>query len=81
MENDNQELLEKLLRLTEENNVMLRRIQSRARWGTIFRVAYWVLLIGLSIGAFYFIQPYIEAVTGGVNEFQNQVNTFKSFVN
>jgi hypothetical protein len=78
---EQKDTLEKLLRLTEENNNMLRQMRRRARWGTIFRIIYWVLIIGLSVGAFYFIQPYINGLVGNISEVQSQVEMFRQFVN
>ncbi len=60
---------------------MLRRMQSRARWGTAFRALYWFLIIGFSIGAFYFVQPYYSTIMGNINELQNNLETLKAFVN
>ncbi len=80
METGDRELIEKVLRVSQENNVMLRRMQSRARWGTLFRAFYWILIIGLSLGAFYFVQPYIEAIGGNAEQFKTSVDTLRSLV-
>ena len=39
-----------------------------ARWQSAFQIIYWVLIIGLTFGAFYFIQPYINSLTGALGE-------------
>lgn len=49
--------------MTEENNKILISMRRTARFGVIMRCAYWAIIIGLSIGAFYFIQPYINFMT------------------
>jgi hypothetical protein len=64
-------LLESTYTLVKENNDLLRGIRRRARWGVAWRITYWVLIIGVSLGAFYFIQPYVDAVrdlTGRSND-------------
>jgi hypothetical protein len=81
METGDRELMEKVLRLSQENNVMLRRMQSRARWGMIFRTFYWIIIIGLALGAFYFIQPYVETIGTGASQFKTSVETIRSLVN
>ena len=59
-------LLERTAALTEENNKLLKSMQRSARWRTAFQIGYWVLIIGLTFGAFYFIQPYINSLTGAL---------------
>jgi hypothetical protein len=57
-------LLERTHKLAEENNEILRSIRRSNRISIAMRLLYWVVIIGISLGAFYLIQPYIEAVTG-----------------
>lgn len=64
MNEEERKLLEKLASQVEENNSILRSMRRTQRMGTTFRVLYWVLIIGLSFGAFYFIQPYINMLKG-----------------
>jgi len=72
MSPEEKELLEKTYELSKENNEILRSLRRRARFSTAWRIAYWVLIIGISLGAFYFIQPYVEMVrdltNGNVSE-------------
>lgn len=58
-------LLERTHQLAEENNEMLHSIKRRARLGTVIKVLYWAVIIGISFGAFYFIQPYLDFIKGG----------------
>lgn len=67
-EGDTKELAEKTLALTQDNNRILHSMQRRARWGFVFRVFYWLVIIGIAIGAFYYIQPYIEPL---IKSYQN----------
>ena len=59
-------LLERTYKLTEENNDILRSIRRSNRWSMAIKAIYWIVIIGLSIGAFYFIQPYIEFMTSAL---------------
>ena len=52
--------VQKALDLAEENNTMLRKMRRSMRIANVVRVIYWVVIIGAAIGAYYFIQPYIE---------------------
>jgi hypothetical protein len=57
-------LLDSTYTLVKENNDILRAMQRRGRISLALRIFYWVLIIGISLGAFYFIQPYIDLVRG-----------------
>ena len=76
--------LEELERLVTENNKILRTMRRSQRIGRVFSTLYWVLVIGVAVGAFYFIQPYLDSVNesvNGIQNFQDQViNEFTSSV-
>jgi hypothetical protein len=62
MDQEERSLLEENLRMSRENNKLLIKVRSSQRWASITRVLYWMVLIGISFGAFYFLQPYIEKI-------------------
>lgn len=62
MDQETKKLLQTIVENTEENNVLLRKLHRSIVWGRVFRVAYWLILIALALGAFYIIQPYVEAI-------------------
>jgi hypothetical protein len=55
----NQEKLEEVYKLTLENNHLLHKMQSRDRIAYIFRVIYWLIILGALGGAYYYIRPFI----------------------
>ena len=64
--------------LVKENNELLRKIRRVQRMSQIGKIFYWVIILGLAFGAFYYIQPYIDGIiktyTGlneGINSFRN----------
>lgn len=57
------EFLERLMAITEENNKLLHKLWRTARWARFVRVVYWIILIGVSIGALYYLQPFIDQIT------------------
>lgn len=77
------ELIEKTLELAEENNKMLRRLYRNMKWSRAWRIFYWVIIIGLSVGAYYYIQPYVKGlldVYGGIEgDLKNIQNMFSAF--
>ena len=72
------EKINKILEIVEDNNKILRGMRRSNRLSNIFRAFYWFLIIGVSIGAFYFIQPYIDAITGTYSDLQSNLNNVKS---
>lgn len=66
-------LLERTHKLAEENNEILRSIRRTNRFAVIMRVLYWVVIIGVSFGAYYFIQPYLEAMLGAYSQVQGSI--------
>ncbi len=57
---DEEQTLEEIREMTEENNKMLRSLRRTARVGAFFKFFYWMVILGAGIGAFYYIQPYLE---------------------
>ena len=53
-------LLHEDIRLAEENNVLLRKLYRRTHWVFILSLLKWIILVGVTSGAFYFLKPYIE---------------------
>jgi len=51
-------LLEENLKLSKENNLILLKLANYQKWAQITKAFYWFLIIGISVGAFYFIKPY-----------------------
>lgn len=72
------ELLEKTYELEKENNHMLRGIRNSNRWSLFFRLFYWFIIIGLSVGAFYFIQPYLESLMNTYSSVQDGLGNINS---
>jgi len=73
---EDRELLRRNVALSEENNDMLRGIQSSLRLSRFISTVYWVVIIGSAIGAFYFVKPYIqqaEDIYGGVKSNWNSI--------
>ncbi len=54
--------LKHIAKVSEENNLMLRRIQRNARFATFFVIVKWTILLGIAIGAFYYLQPVVQKV-------------------
>jgi hypothetical protein len=68
MSPEERNLLERIAVLTEENNSILRGIRRSNRIGAVVKVLYWVLIIGLSYGAYVSVQPYVDQLVKAYNE-------------
>ena len=60
----NEEKLDRMLKLTEENNKMLRSMHRSQTVSNIFRLLYWTLIIASIAGAYYFIKPMLTSFSG-----------------
>jgi hypothetical protein len=62
MDLETSQLLRRLTELTEENNKILLKIQKHTRWTMFFNAVKWILIIGVFIGSYIVVQPYIDQV-------------------
>ena len=81
MNPDEKEVLQKTFELAEENNKILKGIRSSNRWSLIFKIFYWVIIIGIAVGAFYYIQPYVDMATKAYKSVQGDFQNAKNVVN
>ena len=73
------EQLAEVTKLTRQNNKIMRKIERSARIGLIFRTIYWVLIIGSMLGAYYYMQPYIEDINSIYEQFIDLPEKIKTF--
>ncbi len=67
--------LEETREIVERNNELLQSIERTMFWRRVFTVFYWVVIIGIAIGLFYFLEPYADRVIDAYNQLQGQVET------
>jgi len=80
MDPETKKLLEDTYHLVEENNKMLHKVRGVQKRATLFSVFYWIVIIGVSVGAFYFLQPYVDGFRDFVTETNSTFDKFKSFL-
>ncbi len=80
MEPEDKKLLEETYSLAEENNKMLHSIKRSMIWARIMSILYWVLIIGVSVGAFYFIQPFLDQAMSVYNNAKGGLEEVSSFL-
>ena len=59
MDPESKELLQATFKLAEENNKLLHKVRGVQKRATLWTVARYVLIIGIALGSFYFIEPYL----------------------
>lgn len=76
MNSEERELLERTLRISEENNKILKGMRRAGRLATGFRIFYWLVIIGLGFGAYYFIEPYVKQLNSVYSQFNSTLKNF-----
>lgn len=80
MDPESKKLLEETYALEEENNRMLRSLKRSMLWSRVMSILYWVLILGVSVGAFYYIQPYLDDVMSIYDGVKSNLENVGSFL-
>jgi len=86
MDPELKKLVRENLELSKENNEILKKMHRGAVWGRVFRILYWVIILGAMFGAYYVLQPFIDSLVeayknlmGGVESVQNISDSLPDF--
>lgn len=60
MNPEERKMLEEVLTLSRENHEIVTKLRRSMMWGRVFHGIYWFVIIGATIGAFYFMQPFVD---------------------
>ena len=60
MDPESKSLLAETYALAKENNDILHGIRRSQRMASFMRAIYWLIIIGITFGSFYLLQPYIN---------------------
>ncbi len=72
---DDKETLARILELAEDTNKVMHKMRRVQRWASVWSSLYWIIIIALAIGSFYYIQPFIDSF---VHAYQSVVGTNSS---
>jgi hypothetical protein len=81
MDDKEKQLLREMYEMTEENNRILKKMNRRAFWSGFFRLFYWVIVLAIAFGAYYYVQPYLKALLNTYNSISTQVGQVKNVTN
>mgnify|MGYP001591643551 CR=1 FL=1 len=71
-------LLERSLKLAEENNHLLRKINRRARWAFVWGVIKIALVVVLLVIGYMLLQPYFGDVKENYRGIQELFNSYQN---
>lgn len=74
MNEEERKLLRENLEVSKETNELIKKIISAQRWGRALHIIYWLIIIGLSAGTYYFIQPILGTVLGNYDSIINSID-------
>jgi hypothetical protein len=63
-----------------ENNRILHKLLSAQRWATFWSILRWLIIIGLSLGAYYYLQPYLDKLLATYSQIANQIPELKGLL-
>jgi uncharacterized protein involved in cysteine biosynthesis len=89
---ESKKLLEATFQLAQENNHMLHKVRSVQKWATFWRTLKILVVIGIALGSFYFLEPYLNKIAnlynsisgmeqklnGGSSSFQDLLKKFQN---
>lgn len=78
---EEKEMLEETLAISQENYKILKSIRRSARIGHAMQMIYWLLIIGASVGAYYFVQPYLEQLLSVYSGAQDSIDKIHNLLN
>ncbi|MEK7461876.1 MAG: hypothetical protein AAB586_02275 [Patescibacteria group bacterium] len=67
-------LLERTLRLSEENNQILHKIQNRARWAVLWGFIKVAIIAIPLVAGYLYLQPFLEQTIGNYNALKSALN-------
>ena len=78
MDPNERQQLKEALELARENNALIKKMWRATQWGRAIKAIYWLVIIGITIGAFYFLQPYVEVLENVYGGFQDTTGQFRA---
>ena len=74
MDEESKQLLKEELEVNKENNQLLHKLIGYQRWARWLGVIKWVVVIGTTLGALYYVQPMLTNLLGTYSELLDTVS-------
>lgn len=78
LEKNEEELLARTYEVEKENNAMLKKLYHDMWWSRLFRMVYWVVILGAMFGAYYYAQPYIDPIFKTYTNLSGMMDSLKT---
>jgi hypothetical protein len=78
---EERDLLTQSIKISEENNRILKSMRRSARFASFLRIVYWVIILGSAFSAYYIIKPFIDPLIKGYNSVQENIQSVKDATN
>lgn len=78
MDPESKKLLEETYQLVKDNNEMLHKVRTVQKWATFWHTLKVLVIVGVALGAFYFLQPYIDGVVNFYSSISGAKTTEKA---
>ncbi|PCI29553.1 hypothetical protein COB55_01885 [Candidatus Wolfebacteria bacterium] len=73
-------LLERIAKLTEENNRLLRKMRTSQVIGRVMTIVYWLIILGVGVGLYHVIQPYLQSLLDAYSSVQGSLDSVQNAV-
>jgi len=77
----NQELIRENIEIAKTNQKKIKQIQSNIRITMIGKWLYWILIVSITAGAFYYSKPYINNIMDTYSNFKENIDRSTEVIN
>ena len=76
MDPKEKDLLERTFEYARENNKILKKMRTSAKFWSFMRIVYWAIIIGSAVGLYYFLQPFLDQLLDVYNQVVDLKDSF-----
>ncbi len=77
---EHNQLLQENLELTRKNSKKIKRIHAYMRRTFVAKLMYWLVIILVTVGAFYYVQPYINRALTTYQTLSDQLESTSGYL-
>ncbi len=81
MNPEDKAVLQKVLKISKDNQEILEKLQRANRWSVVFKIIYWVFIILAAGGAYFAIKPYSDQLGDTYTGFKAELEGAHSVTN
>ena len=71
MDKEDKKIIRQNLELAKDNHKLLKKMRRNMLFGSFTRAIYWIIILGASLGAYYYMQPYIDGARDAIHKIQS----------